>query len=453
MTGSIYIELLRKRPVQVVVGAALIAGLNVGAPLAIVIMVQHETGSFASAGAVTAAIAIAGAISGPLQGRLVDRYGQTRTLPPFALLGAAGIVALVLATLADADLVVLIAIGFVTGAAAASIMPALRPLWADLVDDPAQLGTAYAIQAVLTEVFFIAGPLIAGLLIVLGSPAAAVLTIAAARLIGVLALVATPASRAWRGAVRRVGRAGALASPGMRRMLAADLPVGAMFGVLDVAVPAFAKTEGSAAAAGAILAALAIGSVIGGIAYGARGRPVTASRYALLAAGQAILSLPLIFAWSIPSLAVAMALAGLLVAPLSTIGFAMIDRVTPPGTATEASSWVLTAFMLGLAAGTAGAGAVVEGPGTTAAFACAAGLAGLSAVILWTGRRTLVSAGADRSGSAAALDPPLPAALAPSCVAQPERQQMDRQPWHQVEEPDQGSAPPRDREDDPRAVE
>jgi hypothetical protein len=36
-----------------VVGAAVVAGLNVGAPLAIVLMVQRETASFAQAGAVT----------------------------------------------------------------------------------------------------------------------------------------------------------------------------------------------------------------------------------------------------------------------------------------------------------------------------------------------------------------------------------------------------------------
>ena len=75
-----YGELLRKRQVQAVVGSAVIAGLNVGAPLAIVLMVQRETGSFASAGAVTAALAISSAIANPVQGRLIDRFGQTRVI-------------------------------------------------------------------------------------------------------------------------------------------------------------------------------------------------------------------------------------------------------------------------------------------------------------------------------------------------------------------------------------
>ena len=56
----------------------------------------------------------------------------------------------------------------------------------------------------------------------------------------------------------------------MRTLIATDLPFGAMFGVLDVAVPAFAKAEGSPAAAGAVFAALAVGSMVGGIVYGRR---------------------------------------------------------------------------------------------------------------------------------------------------------------------------------------
>jgi MFS family permease len=155
-------------------------------------MVQGETGSFADAGAVTAAMAIASAIAGPLQGRLIDRYGQTRIIVPMAIGGSLAIAALVAATLAGAPLGALIAIAALAGAVWASVLPSMRPLWGDLVDHPRQLNVAYAIQAVLTELMFIVGPLAAATLIALGSPAAAVLVIAAARFVGMLAFAATP---------------------------------------------------------------------------------------------------------------------------------------------------------------------------------------------------------------------------------------------------------------------
>lgn len=389
MAGSAYIELLRKPQIQVVVASALMMGLSAGVPLAIVLMVQHETGSFASAGVVTAAMAVAAAIFGPAQGRLVDRIGQTRTLPVFGVIGTTFTVGLVIATLEGASLGALVVLAALVGATNASVFPAMRTLWADLVDHPGQLNSAYAIHAVLMEAFFISGPILAALLIALASPAAAVLAITLVKFMGLLAFAATPASRAWRGEPHTGGRLGALASPGIRTMLLADVPFGAMFGVIDVAVPAFAKSQGTTAAAGLLLAALAVGSMIGGIVYGSRARTVNGSRYALLAGAQALLVVPLALAGTIPMLAITMALAGLLVAPLGTVGFALTDVVSPAGTLTEASSWVLTAYQFGLAGGTAAAGAIVEGPGTTTAFLAAAGCAAASAVVLWLRRQTM----------------------------------------------------------------
>jgi len=47
-----------------------------GMSLAVILLVRAETGSFASAGVVEAAFAIATAVSLPVQGRLIDRLGQ-----------------------------------------------------------------------------------------------------------------------------------------------------------------------------------------------------------------------------------------------------------------------------------------------------------------------------------------------------------------------------------------
>ena len=390
MAGSPYIELLAKRQIQVVVGSSLLIGLSTGVPLAIVLLVEHETGSFAQAGAVTAAFAISAAIAGPAQGRLVDKLGQSRTLPPFAIVGTVLTLALVSAVLQGASLWMLISLAALASAASAPMFPALRPLWADLIDEPRQLGTAYAIHAVMMEICFIAGPIVAAVLIAVGSPAAAVVAITLIKLGGILIFAATPASRSWRGERRESSHwLGVLKSPGMRTMLVADVPFGAMFGFIDVAVPAFAKGEGNSALAGPILAALAVGSMIGGVVYGSRPRTLSGARYAKLSVLQALLMAPLIFADSTLALGLAMALAGLVVAPLTTVGFGLTDVVAPTGTATEASSWVLTAYQFGVAGGTAIGGALVEGPGTTSAFVAAASCAAFSATVLWVWRTTL----------------------------------------------------------------
>ena len=48
--------------------------------IALLVHAEHRTGSFAAAGAVTAAYAVALGIVGPLLGRVVDRRGQTGVL-------------------------------------------------------------------------------------------------------------------------------------------------------------------------------------------------------------------------------------------------------------------------------------------------------------------------------------------------------------------------------------
>ena len=389
MSLGVYGELLRKRQVQVVVGSSIVAGLSVGVALPIVLLIHDETGSFASAGAVTASLAIASGISSPLRGRLVDRHGQTATLPLMAIASAASLLALVWSALADAPLVVPIAFAALAGITHAPLLSSTRPLWADLVDHPGQLTGAYALQAVLLEVFFIGGPLAAAALIALGSPAAAVVGLAIAELIGVLAFAATPASRAWRGEPRAAGGFGAIASAGMRALVAVDVPIGAMFGALDVAVPAFSKAHGAEAAAGAVLAALALGSMIGGLAYGARAHRATATRYALLIAVLAACTLPLAAAGTIVALGLLMGVAGLMVAPMNSVGLALIDDVAPAGTAAEATSWIGAAYQGGLAIGTGLAGAVVDDAGTTAVFLGACGFAAVSAALAWTWRRQL----------------------------------------------------------------
>jgi MFS family permease len=391
-----YAEILGKRQVQVVVGASVLAGVNVGIPLALVLLVQHETGDFASAGAVSACDALARAASGPLRGRLVDLRGQSRTLAPLALISATALLGLVLAARAGAPLPVLIALALAHGATGPPLLSSMRPLWADLVDHPGQLQAAYAVQAIMLELFFIAGPLLAAALIGLGSPALAVVALGACELVGVLLFVATPASRSWRAPPREVGPAGALASAGMRVLILVDVPFGALFGLLDVAVPAFTKSHGAPAAAGAALAALAFASMLGGVVYGARstGQENRADRYPVVLATMTLLMVPLTVVDSVAGLIAAMALAGLLVAPSSVLGLGLLDDVAPAGTASEATSWLTTAYGIGLAAGTAVAGPLVDGPGTTPAFALAIGLCALGALIAFAARPTLRVSGA-----------------------------------------------------------
>jgi MFS family permease len=89
----------------------------------------------------------------------------------------------------------------------------------------------------------------------------------------------------------------------------------------------------------------------------------------------------------VPWMLLLAALAGLFLAPALACGFLVVDRHAPPGTVTEAFSWVVTAAGVGAALGTAAAGVAAQHGGAAAGFAVAGGGAVVAtAVLLSTGR-------------------------------------------------------------------
>lgn len=344
--------------------------------LAIVLLVREHSGSFADAGAASAAWAIGASLVAPLQGRLVDRFGQPAVLIPSTLLNAASIVGVVVVAEAEGALWLLCVFAAVGGAAMPPIGACMRSVWADVfAADPHARNTAYSFDSVIAEVFFVAGPLLTTVLAALGSPSLALLVAAGLSFTGTLGFATGELARRWRSEHEGRPRAGALSARGMRTLMLATIPTGTSFGVLEVAMPAFAIEEGEKAAlAGILLAAMAIGSIAGGLWYGARSwsSPVV-QRYLWLHVAFTLLLLPLLVASSIPQMAVAMALGGLFLAPTAAAGYLMIDRITPPGTTTEATTWAMTSNVGGAAIGAAVGGLVIQhaGVGWSLVLACA----------------------------------------------------------------------------------
>ncbi len=77
---------------------------------------------------------------------------------------------------------------------------------------------------------------------------------------------------------------GALAAPAIRYITLAGLPIGASFGALDVALPAFGSAHGSSALGGIFAASLSVGSMLGAVAFGLLAARLGMLREALAAA-------------------------------------------------------------------------------------------------------------------------------------------------------------------------
>ena len=82
MFPEAYRRVLGAAGVKQPLAGVVIGRLSIAAePLSTVLLVHGTTGSFAAAGAVMGAYSIAAAIGLPIQGRLMDRVGQTRVIP------------------------------------------------------------------------------------------------------------------------------------------------------------------------------------------------------------------------------------------------------------------------------------------------------------------------------------------------------------------------------------
>ncbi len=269
-----YLQILRTPHVARLFAASLLARLPLGINgLAIVLLVKAETGSFGAAGAAAGALALGSGLCAPLAARLIDALGP-RMLLVLAAICAVGLLALIALVRAGAPAAAVVVAAFLSGAAFPPTSSVLRAQYPVLfADRPALMQGAFALDSVLTESIFTVAPLLTAALVVLFDAAAAILLSAGAVIVGTVALVAAlPPVDDAPVAAAPAGRMGALAVPGIRTLIASMLPVGFAFGALEVALPAYADHEGRPELAGVLVGLWALGSVAGGLVYGARPR-------------------------------------------------------------------------------------------------------------------------------------------------------------------------------------
>lgn len=339
------------------------------ASLAILLLVRETTHSYAAAGLAVGGYTLANAACAPIQGRLVDRFGQAAVLVPCACAQASMLVGLVVAASAGAHAAILVVLAAAAGAFAPPIAPTVRALLREVFADPHVLDSAYALDAVLQEIIWTTGPLVVAVVIAVGSPSAAVVLVGLIYVLGTSIFVRAPLAR--RSQRRRAAdeRISALASRELRTLLLPVLLMGISLGGIEVGLPSLALHAGSRPASGVLLAFWAVGSMLGGLWYGSRQwQAPLINRYRTLLGLAIVFGAPLIAARSVPAGLLCSLLAGLTTAPVFSCQYALVSRAVVRGTETEAFTWVSAALIGGLAAGTALGGAAIGVGGVSAPF-------------------------------------------------------------------------------------
>jgi MFS family permease len=400
-----YRRVLNAPDVRGLVLASVLARIPLGiGAIALVLFVQHATGSYGVAGAVTAVYAGSSALLAIVMARFIDRRGQTVVLLSALAVSTIGMVALISFGLSGSPGWVLALCAPAVGALP-PITGSFRALWPGLVQ-PDELTTAYALDAIGMELSFFIGPLITGLLVAAFSPQLPLIVGLVLLNVGTLWFALSPASRQWRGdPTRSPHLAGALVSQGLRTLLIGALGIGVCFGTLEVGLAAYGNEQGITGLAGLLIALQAFASGIAGLWYG-----VNAERLGSRVRGLLILLIALPISVGLlaaaPSLAVVVPLAlvsGCVIAPLTAAQNLLAGSLAPRGVVTEAFTWLTTATVVGVATGNAAGGALIDATSWRVAVLGGVAVAVVAAVVTIARRGTLVvpddaTAGATPSG-------------------------------------------------------
>jgi MFS family permease len=358
-------------------------------PLALLLMVQQQTGSYAVAGLASATLGVAMAIMAPVLGRLADRRGPRPVLLAEAALYPLALAGLVAAVLGGASTPLIIAAAAAAGATTPLVSGTVRALWSRV--DPRVRVSAFALDATMTELVFVAGPTAVAALAVLASPAIAVGVAGVLAMGGAVGIATSSAMRSW-VPVAPAGRAPLLSTvlaPGMPRVLLSGSALMLGFGALEVAIPAFADASGSPGMSGVLLAVWALGSAAGGFWFGARVVSVSLPRqYRWGLLGVTIGLAPLATVSSPLVLGALLFLGGTAIAPTLTVQSSLVGTIAPAHATTEAFTWLSTIAFGASAIGAAVGGALIESSwgvsGSLVLAATGAALAVVVTLVPWT---------------------------------------------------------------------
>lgn len=342
--------------------------------IGIVLLVQHTSGSYGTAGAVAAATGVSMALFAPQSGKLADRFGQRAVLIPGVLVHTVSVSLLVALALAGAPLWALFLAAIPSGASVPQVGPMVRARWAAKLDGTPLMPTAAAFESVTDEFTFVVGPVLATALCTGIHPAAGLIAEAALTLVGGLFFAAQRRTQPAHGLTAAAGhsdepRRSALSVPGVRVLVIAFLGIGSVFGGMQVSLTAFSEEIGNPGVNGLLYGVFAAGNMLAGIAMGAIAWKIGPRRRLIL--GYTGLTVAASLLWSAHSVLLLGALGlvvGLCIAPALITGYTIVETLVPATARTEAFTWLTGAVALGQAAAVTVAGRLADAHGSSTGF-------------------------------------------------------------------------------------
>lgn len=414
MNFALYRELLAVQPIRRLLLVGMIARIPhsaAGVLLTLHIVLTLDQG-YAAAGAAAAVMTIGIAVGAPWRGRRVDTVGLRKALIPSVISEA-----VIWTVVPHVSYQWLLPLVFVGGLLTLPIFSVVRQSLGILAEGD-QRRTAFALDAITTELVFMIGPA-AGAIVATSGHTVAGLTVVglATSFAGLFLMWFNPPTRSPAQAAdaegersrdeRHAAEAAVVAAapahlqeaaaelvpagapaPGIRGRVARNFAwftatVAALFAVAagtgmvlsgtDVGIVAALEGGGHQGEIGIVFLFWCAASVVGGLIYGAMHRPVSPI---LLLLGMAAFTIPMGFAHDTWTLALVSLLPGLLCAPVLSSASEKVADLVSEERRGEAMGWYGSALTGGVALGAPLAGVFIDGVGPSGGF-FAVGTAGV----------------------------------------------------------------------------
>ncbi len=259
--------------------------------------------------------------------------------------------------------------------------------------NPGQLQAAYAMEAAFDELVFVLGPVVATLAAATVHPAAGLWIAVFFQVFGTTAfLLQTKTQPPFNPSLRGQKRPSVLRRPAMIVLALTYVATGAVFGAIDLSVVANSDAVNMSFAAGMILGAMSLGSMLSALYYGSKvWHPPLWKLFMIGVLLIAVGVSTFVLAPNLIVLAILMFVAGMSVAPTMTNVNTIVQRISPPDRLTEGLTWMSTAMTLGVSFGSGIAGPVIDHAGYHGGFLVVLGYGWVMVLVAAIGYKKLRS--------------------------------------------------------------
>jgi len=344
--------------------------------LAIIFIVVAATDSYALAGALTAVGSIVVGAAEVFWSRQADRRGQAKILLLAVPTRVVSFLIFVVLVSKDAPIWTWFLSLIIAESTAISAGGMVRRRWLHILkNDPDNsdghlVNTAYSWEAMVDEIVFILGPVVATSFAVNVAPSAGILAGLVFLTIGWTSLAAMKSTEPpAEPANKQDPHPAVLRNRIVQSIVIPCALLGGFFGAIGITVVGFAEERNHPESTGWLLAIWAVGSAVAALINGViRFKSAHATRFLIYLVALTIATVPLLFVNSIPLLALALFANGLFIAPLIVNAYGTVENAVPAGQITEALTWVIAGMPLGGALASALAGVVIDNSGAQMAF-------------------------------------------------------------------------------------